>query len=308
MDLKLIFLWLSLILFFISYNPFFPYPHTISWYLTFAGIISSSYIFIFVVYFFVKDYEKIKEFLSSFLYKATSHLIHKNRNLTLDLLKFSLISILIILFIDVTLTKLSEQSYVKTLLGLIPGLQEPLQKMIQEENKEDRKTTTSWEESWEEFQKFKSLQYIVIFFGPILGPVILFFLRKISYKKHSSNRLQNPGGRILLFFFVISSIALVSDLYSDIVENGIYLNESVLSTYVNESVLSTYVVDIDYQINGTYNNMNEDNKGDSDGLVRYTFSHLILFIFKNLVYGSFYISIVSIWIFDQYIFSKLGTK
>ena len=134
MDLKLIFLWLSLILFLFHITAFFhilmSYPDI--WYLLELSLHPISFFFI---YFFVKDYEKIKEYLSDFQYKTTSHLLHKNRNQTVDLIKLSIISILIVLLIDVTLTKISEQSFLDHLiglLGLIPWLQGMLEKMITE--------------------------------------------------------------------------------------------------------------------------------------------------------------------------------
>jgi hypothetical protein len=47
-----------------------------------------------------------------------------------------------------------------------------------------------------------------------------------------------------------------------------------------------------------------DDKNDNN-IIQYTFTHFILFIVKNLVYGGFYISLISIWILDRYLFSKL---
>ena len=297
-DFKFVLFYISLILFFLAFNPFLPYGLATSWYIHFTGTIAFSYSVVFSIFIFIKYYEKIKKSVSNYQHRISHFLVHKSKDPMKDLLKFTIISIFIIFFIDVILTKISEISYLHTLLNFL-GLNELFNLMNLKYS--DITDSLTEQEFLNDLQKFESIQHILVFVGPLLGPVILFFLRQLSYKKQSRNKEQNPGARLLLLFFIVTMFLLIIDLYEDIKTNGLSINFHLLKSYFVSN-------DNTYSENKSSINNITNIATDSPNIITYSISHIILFILKNLLYFHFYISMISIWVLDRYLFSEAWKK
>jgi hypothetical protein len=101
MDFKFIVFYLALVFFFWRFNPFFPYNDVIFEFAHVIGIISGSYISIFLLYMFVRNYDEIKEILLGFQTKITNFLVGKHQNSKVDFMKFFIFSVLITFSIDI---------------------------------------------------------------------------------------------------------------------------------------------------------------------------------------------------------------
>lgn len=296
MDFKFILFYLALVFFFWRFNPFFPYNEVIFEYAHVIGIISGSYISIFLLYMFVKNYDEIKENLLRFQTKITTILVGKHRNSKVDFIRFFIFSILITFSIDIILTKISEQSFIGYILDNTPGLGETI--TTTGFNPKDISNVSNATSTDLKFGSIKNM--LVIFIGPSIGAIILFFLRQISYREIFKNKRSYPGARLLFLFLIIALIAFTVDIYNEI-SKGFSVDPDLIYKKTNLNLFTN-----------TYESNQEKstdiNYGNITKIIPYNVNHLIIFTFSNLIIPQFYMSIISIWIFDWYLFSRFWIR
>ena len=224
MDTKTLVLWISLALFVFQFTPINNLL-TIR-YFDFVYLVANAYIISFAIFAFIENYERIKITIGKGQSKITNILVFKDDNPKSDLLRFILIAIAIAFSIDIILTKLADQPFFDYLTSYIPGLKEFKDLTNLDVAKNLNNTITRSQNitgtvdgfGLSGFMNFKigELKNVAsIIIGPTIGPVILFFLRQIAFKKKRSNKLERPGARILFIFLAATAILLSLDLYTD---------------------------------------------------------------------------------------------
>ena len=280
MDLKLLIFFLAFVFFFLNFNPFFPYYQSITDYLNISGFVSGSYIIIFLLFLLIKNYDEIKNNLNNIQYKFTSFLVLKNTNYKKDLLKFFILSIIITFLIDVIFTKVSQQSFIEYALKYVPGLAETTDLIsFSPTNINFTSSDNSLNLSNYDLKFGKIKDALMLIIGPSIGALILFFLRQLSYRSkliNNNNGIhKTPGATILLLFLIISSIALISDIYRDI-SDGIFQLEDF-------------------------------SADDPNSFETYDLKKTLEFL-GYIINIPLFISIIAIWTFDWYLFSRVWER
>jgi hypothetical protein len=233
----------------------------------------------------------------------TNKLIGKSKNDKLDLTKFFVLSLIIFFFLDVIFTKISEQSLYQYFVNYIPGLQETLN-MISISTEDLNLTSQNITPSLD--PKFRNIQQaLTIFIGPTLGSLILFSLRQLSYRSRSNDEHKHPGVRILLIFLIITTIILIFDLYRDLSDGFSFDTEKI---NFKELIPAGNLLYPEIQINSnqskTPSTLN-NTKLINENIINYEINNLLMFLIKLSLTPYFIISIISIWFFDRYLFSRL---
>jgi hypothetical protein len=272
----------------LSLNPFFPFGSAIMDYVGLYSIIPSVYVTIFIIYIIISRYESIRKFVLKGQAKATSFLVRKNeQDMRADLLIFLMISITIAFCIDVIITKISQQDFVTIIMRYVPPLRE-LEELTPISPTENLNSTANFLKTPE--LKAENLKLIIgIFFGPTVGALILFLLRQLRYRVRATDK--DPGARILLLFLIVTAFILLSDISYDF--------STGLKSLKNLSLFSYYS---ELNENGTSNFIYTHDK-----ILLYGTGNVIRYALTFLINPYYYISIISIWIFDWYLFSRLWT-
>lgn len=291
MDVKTWFFYISLGLFILQFSPFnFLLA---SQFFLFAYFAASAYIIVFAIFVVVENYEKIKYAMIKAQTKSTNFIVFKNSNPKKDLVRFILISLLIAFCLDVILTKLADQPIVEYISKYVPGLPE-FKDLTNLSITESLKKTITRSQNITGNQgvtgitglmnvKIGAIKGIAaLLIGPTIGPIILFLLRQISYKKRRSNKRENPGARILVFFIVGTMILLVIDIYTDS-SNGFS------SLFQNSETL--------------VDNESKDNK-----ILVYSVRNIGAYFASFAPNPSYWVTVISIWAFDWYLFSRIWSK
>ena len=118
--------------------------------------------------------------------------------------------------------------------------------------------------------------------GPTIGPLILFFLRQISYKKRRSNKPENPGSRILFIFIIGMMIVLSFDVYTD------SMNGFSSFSQTSETL--------------------EEKESNNNKIQVYGIRSIALYFISFVPSPFYWITAISIWVFDWYLFSRMWSK
>lgn len=290
MDVKTWFFCLSLAIFIYQFTPLNIQLTSGIFYFTY--IVANAYTIAFVIFALIENYEKIKGAMVKGQSITTNFVVFKDKNPKKDVVRFLLISLTIALCIDVVLTKLSEQPLLEYVTKYVPGLNEfkDLTSMSISENfnntitKTQNITNSDVATGLSGFMNVKvgAIKNVTaILIGPTIGPLILFFLRQISYKKRRSQKPENPGARILFIFIIGASVILLIDMYNDAIDGfpSMSYDSSRLDKVNSENNIRVY---------------------DLGSIVNY----LISFV-PNIF---FWITSISIWVFDWYLFSRMLSR
>lgn len=267
------------------------------------SIIAGTYVSIFLIFMLIKNYEEIKLILEKVQFKITSLVVVKNTNSKFDFTKFFLFSILITFSIDIILTKISQQSIIEYILDNIPGLGDTATTI----GYDPKSSLDSSQSPSDKFENVKDA--LGQFIGPSVGAIILFFLRQLNYREKSRGQTnKSPGARILFLFIAISLIAFISDIYNTSLK-GISIDFISILEESNSNLISKIANSNPTNIiPSTDLNQTLTIASNTTNIIPYTINHIIIFTLSNLIIPQFYMSIIAIWIFDWYLFSKYWIK
>jgi hypothetical protein len=293
MDTKTLVLCISLVLFVLQFAP--VNNLLTNSYFAYVYLVANAYIISFAIFAIIENYERIKISIGQGQSKIIDFLVSKSDIPKRDLLKFILIAVAITFSIDVILTKLADQPFFDYVTNYIPGLHEFKDLTNLDVAKNLNNTITQSQNITGtlggiglagfmniKIGEIKNMAAILI--GPTIGPVILFLLRQISFKKKRSNKPERPGARILLIFLAATAILLSLDLYTDAI-NGFPSLTPVLDQSEN----------------------NNDSKSDEKNLV-YGVKHVLIYFTTIVPSLFFWVTTISIWVFDWYLFSHLWSN
>lgn len=293
MDAKKLVLYISLVLFVFQFAPINNL--LTNSYFAYVYLVANAYIISFAIFAVIENYERIKISIGQGQSKLTNSLVFKSNSPKKDLLRFIFIAVAIAFSIDIVLTKLADQPFFDYFTNYVPGLKEfkditdidVAKNFNNTISKNQNITGSSGGIGLAGFMnikigEIKSVATILI--GPTIGPVILFLLRQIAFKKKRSNKTERPGARILFIFLVATAILLGLDLYTDAISGF-----SSFEPVQNESG----------------NNINSKD----DGKIRtYGFKDVLIYFGTIVPSLFFWVTTISIWVFDWYLFSRLWSK
>ena len=300
MDLKHLIFYLAIFFFFFRFNPFFPYGLPVFEFAYFIGSVSGGYIAVFLIYEFILNFDKIKGIFAKGQNSLSTILVEKSPNQKRDLIKFLILSILIFLGIDIIFTKISNQSIYQYFVNYIPGLKETMALVSLKPETID--PSALLKDSGFAFDpKFQNIKEgLSMFIGPMVGAMLLFSLRQLNNRSKSAKQFKHPGARILTIFLLISMFILIVDIYRDREFSGNIFLSSLKS--VDPFTLPFIDVDDDQtdNLNGKNNTLFQDGE-----IILYEVEFFAAFMVKLVFSIPAVVSIISIWFFDWYIFSKL---
>jgi hypothetical protein len=293
MDAKKLILYISLVLFVFQFAP--VNNLLTNSYFAYVYLVANAYIITFAIFAIIENYERIKTTIGQGQSRITNILVLKNENPKKDLLRFIFIAVVIAFSIDIILTKLADQPFFDYFTSYIPGLKEfkditdiDVAKNLNNTISESQNITgSSGGIGLAGFMNIKIGQiksFATILIGPTIGPLILFLLRQIAFKKERSNKTERPGARLLFIFLVATAILLSLDLYTDVI-----------------SGFSSFEPD------HTKSESNADAE-EEDKILTYGFKDVLIYfstIFPSLF---FWVTTISIWVFDWYLFSRLWSN
>ena len=246
------------------------------------------------------NFDKIKEIFAKGQNSLSIILVEKSPNQKQDLIKFLFLSILIFFGMDIIFTKISNQSIYQYFVNYVPGLKETMNLVSLKPETID--PSTLLKDSGFAFDpKFQNIKEgLSMFIGPMVGAMLLFSLRQLNNRSKSAKQFKHPGARILLIFLVISMVILILDISKDCEFSG----NTFLSSVKSSDPFNMPSVDVDD--NQAENLKGKNNTLFQDGeIILYELEFFASFIFKLIFSIPSVISIISIWFFDWYIFSRL---
>jgi hypothetical protein len=257
-----------------------------------VNTVAGLYVIIFSLHMLVKNLGKIKSRLSEININFANKFILKNEDHAgKDVIRFILVSILITFCIDIVLTKLSDRplwEYARYIPIIQPALE------IIDLNQTATQVSRSIDSFFNPAQpdiagnntgltsrpatdKGLTTESIRPFVDTALGAFILFVLRQFGYRNRYvelSVTPKSPGSRLLLLFIAGSIILFILDLTQD-------MSSGFRSVW-----------DISFSPN------------DPEHATLYQLINLQFFSYR-LTSPFVYLTIVSIWAFDWYLFSKV---
>ena len=127
----------------------------------------------------------------------------------------------------------------------------------------------------------------------------------MNYREKSRGQTnKSPGARILFLFIAISLIAFISDIYNTSLK-GISIDFISILEESNSNLITKIANSNPTNIiPSTDLNQTLTIYSNTTNIIPYTINHIIIFTLSNLIIPQFYMSIIAIWIFDWYLFSK----
>lgn len=338
METKTLFFYVSLAILVLGFSPIAIIDMIPGIIFTISGI----YLVIFSLHIFVKNLKDIKYWLSIVSLSLTNKLVFMDRDPGRDAIKFLLLSLLITFSIDIILTKLSDRP-LWDFFNEVPGL-DPLSKVInvtevatQLYNLTNQlfypfqpqkfpvgfissnltSLNSNGDTDSQQRDQVPTTQQLRPFIGIATGAFTLFFLRQFIYRNRYIEKTEipkNPGSRLLLLFLIASQIVFALDIIQDVSEAFGSFKNKRLADEINERTPPVERIIFD-AFNITINKIDQEGQGNSihtqnSGDTKKTSSQLygvsgVIIFLSKLTNPFVYLTIISIWAFDWYLFSRI---
>jgi hypothetical protein len=291
METKVFFFYVALAILILRFTPFDAV--VISFNFGLVNTVAGLYVIIFSLHMLVKNLAKIKGRLSEINLIFANRFILKNEgHAGRDVIRFILVSILIAFCIDVVLTKLSDRpllDYAKYIPVIQPALEiidlnqtatqlsSGINRFINPAPPDTTGNNTGLTSGPASTDRGLTTESIRPFVNIALGAFILFVLRQFVYRNRYvelSVTPKNPGSRLLLLFITGSIILFVLDITQDMLSG--FRSVWEIPSSPNDTKNATLYQLINLQF------------------FSYRFTNPFVFL-----------TIVSIWAFDWFLFSKV---
>lgn len=258
-----------------------------------VNTVAGLYVIVFAIHMLVKNLAKIKARLSEINLNFANRFILKNEeHLGRDVIRFILVSILITFCIDVVLTKLSDRpllDYAKYIPVIQPALEivdlnqtanqlsSSINRFLNPASPDIAGNDTGLTSRPASTERGLTTESIRPFVDIAIGSFILFALRQFVYRNRYvelSVIPKNPGSRLLLLFIAGSIILFALDITQD-----------MLTGFSSVWEISS-------------------SPNDTNNASLYQLVNLQFFSYR-LTSPFLYLTIVAIWAFDWFLFSKV---